>query len=382
MRVLFRADASVEIGTGHIMRCATLADALRQAGAAVVFACRALPGDLRAWLSEQGYPVLTLPDDLADNTSLSAGTGIDGSDVTNAKTALPHSDFLYDWLVVDHYGLDARWETAMRAQARKILVIDDLANRPHDCDVLLDQNVTAPTVSPYTGLVPANCQQLLGPSFALLRPAFAALRADSCERVSPCGLKDTDSAACITRLLIFFGGSDPTQECFKALNALRLLRTMEPLPDWLSGLQVDLIAGGSNPRFEALQTKCLGMPNLQLHRQVQDMAAMMQQADLCLGAGGTTTWERCCLGLPGVVIAVADNQVVITQNVAALGAQRYLGESAKVTASDIASALQSLLGDAESASVLAGLRQAGMALVDGLGVQRVVAVMRPVLAGA
>ena len=368
MRVLFRADASVEIGTGHIMRCATLAKALRARGASVAFACRALPGDLRGWLQQQGYPVMTVPADLADGLFLTAEALSVWSELDSAP-ASPPAEVLLDWLVVDHYGLDARWEKAMRGQARQILVIDDLANRSHDCDVLLDQNIIHVEASPYADLVPAHCQQLLGPRFALLRPEFAALRQVLPQRRAP-GIDGSP------RLLIFFGGSDPTQECLKALEALLLLRTGEPpVPEWVAALQVDLVAGGSNPVFETLQARSQAFPNVRLHRQVTYMAALMQQADLSLGAGGTTTWERCCLGLPGVIIAVADNQVAISQNLAGHGVQVYLGESSSVTPQAIAEALRSLLGEPESQQVLSRLGQAGMALVDGLGVQRVVEIM-------
>jgi UDP-2,4-diacetamido-2,4,6-trideoxy-beta-L-altropyranose hydrolase len=242
---------------------------------------------------------------------------------------------------------------------QNILVIDDLANRPHDCDLLLDQNLLDPQSTRYQGLAPTHCQQLLGPRFALLRPEFIEARASmlvSLKREQPVLALTTQ------RLLIFFGGSDPTQECFKALEALRQLPSLDQL-------QVDLVAGASNPQFEALQQHCQAFPQVRLHKQSNAMSDLMAQADLALGAGGTTSWERLCLGLPSIIIAVAENQVEISQNLAEGGYHIYLGESKTVSPAALGQALGDLLTDA-------GKRQAlcvrGMALVDGMGVHRVV----------
>jgi UDP-2,4-diacetamido-2,4,6-trideoxy-beta-L-altropyranose hydrolase len=352
MRVLFRADASVEIGTGHVMRCATLANALRELGAEVAFACRSLPGDLRDWLQQNGYATLVIHGETeAENADIS-------------RLIHPwQGEQPIDCLVVDHYGLDAAWERSMRPRCHRILVIDDLANRAHDCDILLDQNVLDARSTRYQPWVPSQCQPLLGPRFALLRPEFRQVRANL---IGPPSHANAKHAGAPTRVLIFFGGSDPTQECFKALEALHQLSSK-------TALQVDLVAGASNPKFTALQQRCQDFPQVRLHQQVSAMAELMAQADITLGAGGTTTWERLCLGLPGIIIAVAENQVEISRNLAQQDYHIYLGESGSVSAEAMGQALQNLMANSAQRQALSAK---GMALVDGLGAQRVANLMR------
>ena len=353
MRVLFRADAAVEIGTGHVVRCATLADALCQQGADVAFACRTLPGDLLDWLRQKNFKVLVL-----ENRSLNP---LEAVDTLISSKQIWGDEALVDWLVVDHYALDAAWERAMRDQCCRIMVIDDLANRLHDCDLLLDQNQLEVEPSPYQRWVSPNCKQLLGPKFALLRPEFTELRQRG--DVEGAGSKrfEFSKNLDVASIFVFFGGSDPTGECFKALDALETL-----LPG--IRLQVDLVAGAGNPQFAALQTRCRNLSDVTLHRQVSNMADLMQQATLSIGAGGTTTWERFCLGLPSVVIAVADNQVATSETLARQGYHLYLGQSSSVTSTQLAEALQTMLANPEQRQMLS---QAGLALVDGQGTQRV-----------
>lgn len=340
MRVLIRADASVEIGTGHVVRCVTLAEELAKHQVEVVFACRHLQGHLLDWIQQKGFATIAIPETHADD-----------ADATLAAIQNWVEHEIMDWLIVDHYGLDAQWERKLRQKCRNILVIDDLANRPHDCDLLLDQNVLDEQSKQYQALLPSHCLQLLGPKYALLRPEFHQARAE--RNVAP-----QDNSR---KILAFFGGSDPTGECFKALDAFKLLPTDYP---W----KVDLVAGGSNPRFEELQRLTQDLPQVRLHRQVSDMAHLMSQADISIGAGGTTTWERFCLGLPSLVIAVADNQVEISRNLAENGYLLYLGQSNEVSASPLSQALWQLLNDTPQQRCLS---EQGMALVDGLGVKRV-----------
>jgi len=221
------------------------------------------------------------------------------------------------WLIVDHYALDLRWETQMRSFTRKIMVIDDIADRPHDCDVLLDQNLYRNMDTRYDDLVPKHCKQFLGPQFALLRPEFIEARKN---------LRKRDGS--IKRILIFFGGSDPTNETAKALEAISMLNRLD--------IAVDIIVGNANPHKGQIQQQCSQMPNVIFHGQVENMAELMSQADLAIGAGGTTTWERCCLGLPSITIILAQNQLETTGAVANAGATWNLGRSEQVNATLLA----------------------------------------------
>ncbi len=338
MRVLFRADASVSIGTGHVMRCATLAEALHKAGVEVAFACHKLPTYLIDYLRARGAGIFSVLNPMDPREM-----------VLNIEQYRP------DWLVVDHYDLSSDWEKAMRlGGARRILVIDDLANRPHDCDVLLDQNDFVQKPQRYRGAVPADCQLLLGPKYALLRPEFVQVHAHALNR----------SFEDVRRVLVFFGGSDPTGETLKALEAVRLLKR----PD----LAVDVVVGASNPRSMEIQRYCNSIPGAGVVSQVSDMAKRMLAADLAIGAGGTTTWERFSAGLPSVVIAVADNQLQISRALAEAGYQLFLGQSSRLTPVGVHQALSDLM---RRPDLRKALSYKARALVDGQGAKRVMDVL-------
>jgi UDP-2,4-diacetamido-2,4,6-trideoxy-beta-L-altropyranose hydrolase len=181
-KILIRTDASVQIGTGHVMRCLTLADELRGRGAEVIFVCREFDGNLCGYIEEKGYIVHRLP--VSDATEQgdqnieiglkhTAWLGADcQTDVEQVEEIIKDLESPPDWLVVDHYALDERWEECLRSYCKKIMVIDDLADRPHNCDLLLDQNFYENLESRYDGLVPPQCKKFLGPKYALLRPEF------------------------------------------------------------------------------------------------------------------------------------------------------------------------------------------------------------------
>lgn len=332
MQVVICADASSQIGTGHIMRCLTLAEALRTQQAEIHFFCRDLVGNLSSYIREKGYLVHLLADLAPETAQL-------------LLAQLPPTD----WLIVDHYELDHRWETSLRPLVKKIFVIDDLANRIHDCDVLLDQNFYPNPTQRYQTLVPKHCQLLLGGQFALLRPEFAAQR-------QKMRLRDGK----IQKIFVFFSGSDPTRETAKTLDALWLLNRSE--------IHVDVVVGNSCPDKAQIEASCQQLQNVHYHCQINQMAELMAAADLAIGAGGSATWERCCLGLPTLTIVVADNQLETTQELARQGKIIFLGKSAQVTVETLKSAVLTVLSTPEW---LIFLSREIQHLVDGLGVARV-----------
>lgn len=364
MDVLIRADASLAMGQGHVMRCLTLAGALRGQGLLARFVCREHPGNLCDFIEAQGFPVSRLPLPAAASLpQAEPGAGyaawLGGSwadDAAQTRAVIAQAGTRPPWVVVDHYGLDARWESSLRASAGRIMVIDDLADRPHDADLLLDQNLYPGMDSRYAGLVKADCIQLLGPGHALLRPEFIEARAQ---------LRVRDGS--IRRVLVFFGGSDATNETGKALDAMAMLD--------MTGVEVDIVVGAANPRREVLATRCAGLPKVRFHCQVPHMSELMSAADLSLGAGGSTTWERCATGLPSLVIAVADNQVAIARAVDQAKALRYLGAGHEVSAHMLAGSINALRDNPEA---LRDMSAAALALVDARGAGRVVAALKGV----
>jgi pseudaminic acid biosynthesis-associated protein pseG len=318
-----RVDSSEQIGSGHLMRCLTLAEQMRKKNAEVHFISRDLIGSLHRLVTEHEFSLHLLPrhEAQANLTGyaawLTVSQTMDAEETVSILSQIPP----VDRLVVDSYALDIVWEQQMRPLVREIFVIDDLANRQHDCDILLDQNFYREMQHRYDGLVPPKCKLLLGPPHALLREEFYAARAH---------LRERDGR--LRRILVFYGGSDATCETEKAIHALLQLH--------LPSVDVDVVVGGSNPRRTYIENLCVLHDFLHYHCQVSNMAQLMANADLCLGAGGTTTWERCFLGLPAIVTAIAENQIEICRDCAEVGLIYYLGRWNQVTEEDVIHALR------------------------------------------
>ncbi len=354
MKVAIRCDASNAIGTGHVMRCLTLADQLRGNGGEVTFICREHSGNINDVIEKHGFSVHRLPfidtpsgKDFESEYARWLAAPVE-TDACETSAWLKDRNRSIDLLVVDHYGLNERWEQKLRPIVGRIMVIDDLADRRHDCDLLLDQNRLASSDNCYDGLVPADCRNLIGPGYALLRPEFVRMRAESEQARDP------------HRLFLFFGGSDPTDETGKVLRALTMLTDYE--------LTADVVAGQTNPRRAAVEKTCRQMHGVTCHSQVDNMAELMARAGLGLGAGGVTTYERCCLGLPTLITAIAENQIAIGEGADKHGVARYLGRSSEVTVEMIAEAIVPFLRDATIGVQMAAKARA---LVDGHGAQRV-----------
>ena len=316
--VAIRVDSSEQIGSGHLMRCLTLAERLRKDGADVHFISRDLAGSLHRLVEEHGFPLHLLPQHEENPNLTGYAAWLTVPQVVDAEETGEILSRMQpvSRLIVDSYALDAVWEQRLRPLVREIFVIDDLANRRHDCDMLLDQNFYREMWHRYDGLIPPACKLLLGPSHALLREEFYEAREH---------LRERDGI--LRRILVFYGGSDTTGETEKAIRALLQLQ--------LPSVAVDVVVGGSNPRRASIENLCAAYDFLHYHCQVSNMAELMAHADLCLGAGGTTTWERCFLGLPAIVTAVAENQIQICEDCAEEGYIYYLGRWDEVTEGDI-----------------------------------------------
>lgn len=294
MKVLFRVDASVAIGSGHIMRCLTLAHALKKLGAECHFACATVAGNLITLLQQAGFNTFSLPANLSSEQADAAAT---------LSTVAAH----YHLLVIDHYQLGKKYGQLLRQSCQKIMVIDDLANRPLDCDLLLDQNLYADMQDRYALLVPTHCVQLLGPRYALLRDEFYLQHA-----------KRTNN-----HILISFGGSD---EQNLTTLVIKIISELKSPP-----ISADIVIGANNPWRNKIEPLCSQLSNVELHIQTNNMAALMQKAQIMVGTGGATHWERCISGLPALVITVADNQQATTDFLNKLGACIWLGKNSDIT---------------------------------------------------
>jgi UDP-2,4-diacetamido-2,4,6-trideoxy-beta-L-altropyranose hydrolase len=340
------------------MRCLTLANALRERGAAVLFVCREHEGHLCDLLEKAGHTVSRLP---APNGGTQTGDPHDYAawlgaswreDAEQTRAAIDPSEPKPDWLVVDHYAIDHRWETVLRTSVRRIMVIDDLADRVHDCDLLLDQNLVAQMRSRYADKVSAVCGMLLGPEFALLQPIYAELHDRIRLRKGP-----------IRRILIFFGGADSHNLTGRTLAAFSQLNR----PD----TEVDVVISASSPYAGVIRQQVAGYSNIRLHSDLPTLAPLMTNADLAIGAGGATSWERLCLGLPSLIVTVAENQHSIADELSRRDLIHWLGHQDAVDQTAIAEGLGELIqqGLDENWS------RRCLAVVDGKGIKRVCAAL-------
>lgn len=329
--VFIRADASSLIGSGHVMRCLTLAQRLhKEENAKVVFIMRRLSGNLIDLVQKHGFDVLVLPPADQDYELEDYGLWLTVPMEVDAQQTIKvlqhylqeHGCDVVDRLIVDSYALNEQWELMLRPYCREIMVIDDLANRRHDCDILLDQNFYLNKDVRYAGLVPEHCKMLLGPEHALLREEFYEAKKH---------LRKRDGN--IKNILVFYGGSDLTNETEKAIKALVQLN------DEGYNFTADIITGVSNFRRKKIEKICSKYPFFHYYCQVSNMAEFMNKADLMLGAGGSTTWERLYMELPALVTAVAENQIQGCEDCSQAGLIDYIGESEKVTVDVIVNAL-------------------------------------------
>lgn len=320
--IVIRTDASVKMGSGHVMRCATLADELRANGATVTFICRDLPGNYIDWLLLKEYEVIRLAspavsnDEVGDYPAHLHWLGVSLQEEIAEVTSVLSQRPIFDCIIVDHYALELEWERQIAKFSRKMMVIDDLADRQHDGDILLDQNYYYNMQARYDNLIPSTSTKLLGPAYALLRPEFIRMRNHS-------RLRD----GTVKRILIFLGGADPANETSNVIRALRMLKRTD--------LEVDVVVGASNPHCSLIQALCEEAENYQYHYQIDNIAELMQAADLAIGAGGSTLWERGYLGLPSLIIVLAKNQEIAARDLENIGALKIIGESGKISSRHI-----------------------------------------------
>jgi UDP-2,4-diacetamido-2,4,6-trideoxy-beta-L-altropyranose hydrolase len=336
---LFRADASPQVGTGHLVRCRTLAAELQHRGWTTSLASRDLPPELARSVRESEMALIEL-----DATSgLEAEHAVIAELVARPVTVA----------VVDHYAIGAEWQRAAGGWAERMMAIDDLADRFQAVDLLLNQN-PGPGPARYRGLVPPAARILDGPTYALVRPEFAAMRLRA-ERVRQ--QEEAGHSRSVGRILVFLSGTDPHDVTRRAAQAATAV-----------GVPVDVVVGAASPFLGSLQAWAAGQPLIELHIETREMAALMARADIAIGAPGSATWERCTLGLPTLLVTLADNQVEIARHLAEVGAALDLGWHSEVTTAELEEVLIALAADPAR---LSAMSEAAARITDGQGTVRV-----------
>lgn len=330
----FRVDASSRIGTGHVMRCITLANELREYGAECHFICRAHSGHMIEKIKMEGHQTVLLPRaQNADTENTSQGRkkftrwlGRPQQDDA-LETIVYLKNISPKWLVVDHFAIDTAWEQAVKKEIDlKIMVIDGLANRKHDCDLLLDQTFSTQAGSRWKGLVPTACQLFVGPEYALLRPEFV----EACKNLQR-------RSGSIRRILIGFGGVDEPNATVQVIDALEGFTTNDIL--------LEVIVGSDNPHKADILENYSARERINIHVDPDNIAELMASADLAIGAGGTMTWERCMLRLPSLIISIAENQIALAKALDSISAAVYLGDLASISNEKIRNCVNELMLD-------------------------------------
>lgn len=335
-RFAFRADASAKTGGGHVMRCMTLASALLKWGQKIAFLSQ--PGTV------QTVPPLGASGMAVIEVTAEPSSWIEGLNEWHAGGV--------DCLVIDSYGVGAEQERAMRGTAKRIMVIDDLANRAHDCDILLDQNLGR-TAASYAGLVPSHCEVLAGPRYALLRPEFAQAR--------PRALARRGASGPVERILISMGMTDVGGVTARVLEAVLTADT---------GAAIDVVIGSRAPSLARVRALAARDGPIALHIDNADMCELMVAADLGIGAAGSTSWERCCLGLASIVMVLADNQREGAAALAGAGAALAGTDQLDASSAGLTAAVRRLSSSSVERATMAA---SAAGLADGQGVRRCLA---------
>lgn len=332
--IYIRADSSLQIGSGHIERCITLSKELKKKGMKVNFICRSLNGSMERRIKNEGFGIKVLPN--FKNTSKKFDKNIKNN----------HKSWLGpDWrvdahhtirlilkdkpklLIIDHYGINIKWENLVRSLTGvKIMVIDGLANRRHNCEILLDYTYSLKGKKRWDNLINSDCKLLCGTKYTLIRSEFVQEKKNLIKK-----------KGAINRIFISFGGSDKINLTEEALDALDSLNRRD--------IFIDVVMSKNNPNIFKIRKKLKPKKNFQLHIQPRNIAKLMNKADLSIGAGGTMIWERCYLGLPSLIISAANNQIKQSAAVDSYGAAVDLGIYQKNTRKKIIKHLQRIINN-------------------------------------
>jgi UDP-2,4-diacetamido-2,4,6-trideoxy-beta-L-altropyranose hydrolase len=333
LKLVFRVDSSHLIGTGHVVRCITLAKLLSQKiQLDCTFVARDLQGSISDIIVESGFKLIELQDDSESLMSIGYSDWLGSTPKRDADQTMAalraHNLTSIDIFIVDHYSLDVEWETRFKVFCNKFVVIDDLANRIHTCDYLIDQNIAPNYLNRYKKLVPNNCKLFLGISYCLLNDDFFSWK------------NVTKTRTKVTRLLVFFGGVDINNSTLKLLHVIEdRLMLFE---------NVNIVVGRSNPNKFEVEKFCSGYINCTYNEQISNMAELMVNSDLAIGAGGATTGERIFLGLPSIVFSLADNQVEVARYLHRLNYIDFIGDESTITNKCLDSVLDAYISAPET----------------------------------
>jgi len=353
---LFRVDSSFKIGSGHLMRCLTLAESLRFLGNNCTFVSRAHEGNLNKLIISKDFSLIELPQSESkykynDNEPSHADWRDSSWEDDALQTISALKKEKYEWIVVDHYGLWEPWEIEIKDHVSQIMIIDDIADRSHECDLLLDQNLDS-NISKYSNLLPKKIKTLFGPQYSLLRPEFQEYREESLLR---------RKAKKVKNILINFGGGDPNNYIKKTLQSIENSNIPQEIIITVITGRLAKNNKGDNYIETALANKIV------YYDYVENMAELLTNTDLVIGAAGSTSWERCCLGVPSIIFSIAKNQDEIARSLSDSGASFLMSEDSFFDGS-----LSNQLNKLIHSELLLSCSNEARKITDGKGTDRVI----------
>ena len=335
--IFIRVDSSTKIGYGHFIRCMALADTL-QKNFKINFISRSLEGNLISDIQDKGFGIFRF---------YSNSEKIDEkNDAQKTISLIKKHSGQKNILIIDNYQLSKKWETYVKPFVHKLIVIDDLPNRSHNCDLLIDQNLHTKVNGLYKGLIPSNCIKLIGPKFSMIRKKFRMLKKSVKPRTFP-----------IKKILVSFGGSDAENQTLIALNSIKKMNRK---------IDVDVVVGKANKCKKTLKIFCNRNNHFTYHEQIDNIADLMLSSDLSIGSSGSTTWERCILGLPAIVSISSNDQMDIANSLSQKKCIINLGDAKKLKEANYINIITNL-----KKNDLRNMSKNSMDLVDGNGTQRI-----------
>ncbi|KAA1152441.1 UDP-2,4-diacetamido-2,4,6-trideoxy-beta-L-altropyranose hydrolase [Pseudoalteromonas sp. FUC4] len=317
MNIAFRVDGSPHIGGGHLSRCLTIANLIKKRGGNCLFVLREHQGSLSDLVTRAGHKLELLPLQLEKNEEYGyyeswVGASWQTDSAQSLRAINKYFNSQIDWLIVDHYGLDSRWENEFTNKGIKVGVIDDLVNRCHNSNFLLDQTCGRDKKE-YKELVPSTAELFLGEKFCLLRDEFFSLRVRAIEK--------RNSFSSVQKVLINFGSTDPTGQTLLALKGIESYAKQK-------NVEVLLVIGSGCPSLEQIKSTLKSLHyKIKLYIDTNSVGELILDSDLCIGAAGASTWERCFLGLPTLLVKTAENQAdVINRVISCNAAIGYIGD--------------------------------------------------------
>ena len=358
MKIGIRVDSSDLIGLGHVVRCIHLAKKLQQGGHIVFFISQRLTGSVPNLIVENGFQVYFINSGKKESIILPINgfksefdpwlNGRQSIDALETEKIIKKCPL--DLLIVDHYSIDAEWEKYLKGIVKSIIVIDDLANRKHCCELLIDQNYVHEYQKRYQPFVNSSCKTLLGPKYVIIGDEYLQYKNF-----------DTEKSRVGNQLLIYFGGSDKFNFCDKAIQA----SLASQIPD----LKIHVVVNSGRSSTATICEKYKKNSRIIIHEDLPTLAHLLKDVVCAIGAGGTTTYERCFMKVWSIVITIADNQIPVAKHMSENGYIEWLGHQSSV---DINSITKCLVDRFEKLKNEPNSMLVGQKLIDGSGTSRIV----------